>query len=259
MRLKIGVQILIILFLTAFGARQVKAVDNSAGTAYAMEKGQVQIGFFAPLQIVFSDSVEWKTHPLLFVLMPNLELKLAHKSIKKIDWATKHGFFSPTYLLRQTAREGTGGFISPEFSIPPMAAIYNGIVLSKIISQKHILSLNAGFQFALKSGKLDKRTTIDLPFIYPRLAVFYSGYQFLTGMNAAGKLSDRWGYRFSVSGFWEKEHALESSGFISWSSKGKTQLRLGYFLSYAQYPFGKQAHLFFPTLDIVWRFRNGWI
>ena len=64
------------------------AFDNSAGTAYTMEKGQIQIGFFAPLRMVLSDSVEWKTHPLLFVLMPNLELKLAHNSIREVDWAT---------------------------------------------------------------------------------------------------------------------------------------------------------------------------
>jgi len=259
MRLKIGIQTLVVLFFVTFGIRQVIANDNSTGTAYTMEKGQVQVGFFAPLQMVFSDSIEWKTHPLLFVLMPNLELKLAHKSIRKIDWATEHSFFSPTYLMRQVTREGTGGFISPEFSIPQMAAIYNGIVLSQKISQKHILSLSAGFQFAIKSGKLDKRTSIDLPFIYPRLAVFYSGYQFITGVNATGNLSDRWGYRFSVSGFWAEDYALENNAFISWSNKGKTQLRLGYFLSYAQYPFGTQAHLFFPTLDIVWRFKNGWL
>ncbi len=246
-----------IIFLFLFTIlKPVFAFDKTNGTAFTMKEGDWQIGLFAPLKLSFSDSVDWTVHPLAFFVLPNLEAKIAHPNISEFAWVSEHGFYTPTFLLRQLSREGTGGFISPEFNIPQMAAIYNGVVFSKKLTEKHILSFKAGFTFAVKTGKLDKRTTIDLPFVYPRLAVFYSGYQITTEINTIGKLFKKLSYQVSVTGFWSDESAIESNGSICWNSSGKTRIQLGYLFSYAQFPFGSQAHLLFPVLDVVWHFHK---
>ncbi len=217
-------------------------------------KGQMEVGIFAPLRYALSDSILLSTHPVFFITAPNATITWAHAKTGNWYWATKHGFLYPTLLLRQLARKGTGGFISPEFEIPQMISVYNGVVLSKELAKRHLLSLAAGLDFGFVSGALDTRTSIDLPYIYPRLTPFYSGYQLLTELNVNGWLADRWNYHLAIKGFWSQSNALEQVGYVGWNSKGNTQVRLGYFFSYAEYPFGVQAHLILPTLDVVWRF-----
>ncbi len=241
--------ILILIFFTVVQAQEFKSHSET------LVKGQMEVGVLAPFRWAVCDSLEISTHPLLFFSAPNANLKWVHPAVRGFGWASEHGFLYPTGLLRLLARKGTGGFISPEFEIPHMIAFYNGIVFYKEWTENQIVSLSAGVKFALKGSRLDKRTTIDLPFIYSRLAVFYSGYQLLTGMTAKGALSERWQYHFSVSGFFADDYAMENSAYIAWNSKGRTQVRAGYYLSYARYPFGVQAHLIVPVLDVVWRFK----
>ncbi len=224
------------------------------GSALSVSKGQMEIGLFAPLQYALSDSLLLNTHPIFFFTAPNAKLIWAHSEIAGLHWATEHGFLYPTLLLRQLARKGTGVFISPEFDIPQMISLYNGVVFTKELNKRFLISLVAGLDFGFVSGNLDARTSIDLPYVYPRLSPFYSGYQLVTEVNVNGWLSESWNYHMAVKGFWSEQNALENVGYVGWNSKGKTQVRLGYYLSYADYPFGTQAHLIVPTLDVVWRF-----
>ncbi len=228
--------------------------ENYYKSDFMLARNQIEIGLFAPMRIATSESIEWQTHPILFLQAPNLAVTIRQKRALGWNWASRHGFFSPTYLLRRVAHEGTGGFISPEFSIPQMVALKNAIIASRNLFHKGRITLDAGFQFAVKSGTLDRRTSIDLPFIYPRLAVFYSGYQFTLGAQLDKRLSERWAFQFSLNGFFAEDLALESAGWLAWNTRKQTQIRLGYFLSFARYPFGTQAHLFVPLIDIVWHF-----
>ncbi len=231
---------------------QAQGINNDV---YALHKGEKEIGVLAPLRLAVTDSLELSTHPLLFFVAPNIKMRLKNQSALGFDWASEHGLFCPTILLRLLARKGIGGFISPEFAIPPMIAVYNGFVFSKKIVEQHRVSLSIGVSYALRAGSLKKRASIDLPFIYPRLAVFFSNYQIRAGLDYNGIFSRRWSMSFSVDGFWAEDYALENKAYIAWRSKGKTQIRAGYFLSYARYPFGVQAHLIVPVLDMVWRFK----
>ena len=51
----------------------------------------------------------------------------------------------------------------------------------------------AGLTLAYCSKKLDKRTTIDLPVVFPRLGVFYNGYGVNFGLGFTGTLLPRLG------------------------------------------------------------------
>ncbi len=244
-----GYIFLLLLLLIPLQAQNIK------NNVYELNKGEKEIGVLAPFRLAITDSVEVSAHPLLFLLAPNIKMRLKNQSFRGFDWASEHGLFCPTILLRLLARKGTGGFISPEFAIPPMIAVYNGFVFSKKIGEQQRVSLSAGVSYALRAGSLNKRVSIDLPFIYPRLAVFFSNYQIRAALEYNGVFSQRWSMAFSVDGFSAEDFALENKAYIAWSSKGKTHVRAGYYLSYARYPFGVQAHLIVPVLDVVWRFK----
>ncbi len=241
-------------FALLAGHTQAQKWNFSEGTALSPSKGQAEIGLFAPLRYAVNDSLLLSTHPLFFFTAPNVKIIWRHAEIGGLHWATEHGFLYPTLLLRQLARKGTGGFISPEFDIPQMVSVYNGFIVSKELGKRHLLSLAAGLDVGFVSGALDARTSIDLPYVYPRLTPFYSGYQLVTELNLNGWLAQRWNYHWAFKGFWSDTYALENVGYVGWNSRGKTQVRLGYYLSYAEFPFGTQAHLIVPFLDVVWRF-----
>lgn len=247
---KISTSALLFSFLLLSGNLTAQNADD-----FSLRKGQAEIGVFAPLRIGISDSLEISTHPLLFFAAPNVHLEWKHSPLLDFYWVSEHGIFYPTYLLRLLARKGIGGFISPEFDIPQMVSFYNGVVISKKITKTQRMSFSAGINVALSAGQPDSRTTIDLPFVYPRLTVFYSRYQLKAGMGFEGSFSSRWKYRFSLQGFFADDYALENNAYVAWNSAGKMQLRVSYFLSYARYPFGVQAHLIMPVLDVVWRFQ----
>ncbi len=232
---------------------QAQKWEFTEGTAFSAPKGQAEIGLFAPLQYAVSDSLLLSTHPLFFLTAPNAKITWAHAEMGGLHWATEHGLLYPTLLLRQLARRGTGGFISPEFDIPQMISVYNGLVFSKELGKRYLVSMAFGLDFGFVSGTLDARTSVDLPYVYPRLTPFYSGYQLIMGLNLNGRLNERWNYHLALKGFWSDTYALENVGYVGWNSKGKTQVRLGYYLSYAEFPFGTQAHLIVPTVDVVWR------
>jgi len=187
-----------------------------------------------------------------------LSVKWAHKSIGGLIFSTRHNIYYPTPLLRTISREGIGGIISPEFHIPHMISLYNEIILSKHLSENYLIAGKFGFNFVIKSGELDERTTIDLPLVFPRLNVFYNGYGFRSGFDLLGKLSNRWNYVVDMDFFYypkaDQDFAFEHKGLILWNKSHRFQLSFGYKLAYGEYPFGTQWHLLVPIFDIQW----GW-
>lgn len=228
----------------------------SAGTAFLLPEGRMEIGIFQPVRYGWSKSVEFSIHPLVAFIIPNLSLKWSHGQNNGYFFATRHRITYPTWLLRTVSKEGTGGLISPEFEIPNMISIYNEVVMSKEAFANHLLSFKAGVNYALKSGDLDQRATIDLPIIFPRLAVFYHGFNFRFGSDLQGKFFRRWNYRVDTDIFYipagDENFAFEHEGLLLWNKSERLQFFIGYKLTYGEYPFGTQWHLLFPMLDLQW-------
>ncbi|OPZ68606.1 MAG: hypothetical protein BWY83_02252 [bacterium ADurb.Bin478] len=106
------------------------------------------------------------------------------------------------------------------------------------------------------STYINGETTIDLPVVYPRMTVFYHGYNWTTSLNLQGPARRRWLWSLdnqvlvcppARAGF-----AYEMKGLLVWDRTPSFQIRFGYLLSYAEYPFGRQWHLL-PLLDLQWR------
>jgi len=228
----------------------------SQGTAYILPEGRMEVGLFQSLRYGWSENLEFATHPLVNNFMPNLSVKWSHKPFAGFFISTRHSYHYPTVLLRIISREGIGGMISPEFNIPHMISLYNEILFSKQIAKNFLFTGKAGFALAIKSGELESRSTIDLPLIFPRLAIFYNGYGFRFGGDVKGKLLKRWFFLVDADLFYvpdENENfAFEHKGLILWTKNKRFQLTVGYKLVYAQYPFGTQWHLLLPIFDFQW-------
>lgn len=232
----------------------------SANSAYGMPVGRWQVGIFQALRYGYSESVELSLHPLAFFLMPNLDAKWCHGSISGLQVASRHSIYYPTPLLRTLSREGTGGIISPEFTIPHMISIYTELLVSSPLGRDHLLTGKAGLCLAIRSGPLDARSTIDLPLVFPRLAVFYQDYGFRGGMDVQGLILRRWHYLLDGDLFYypkgEENFAFEHRGLVLWQKSPRFQFCVGYKLCYGQYPFGSQWHLLMPLLDLEWAWQK---
>ena len=228
----------------------------SSGTAYLLPAGRAEMGLFQPLRYGLNDAVEFSTHPLLCMQIPNLSLKWSHVFSARFVMATRHSIYYPTPLLRTLAREGIGGMISPEFHIPHMISINNEVLVSKFAIDGHLFTGKVGINFAIKSAELDERTTIDLPLLFPRLAVYYNGYGLRFGGDLQGKIIRRWNYLVDTDFFYfpgaSENMAFEHKGLLLWTKSRRFQLCVGYKLSYSEYPFGTQWHLLGPIFDLQW-------
>ena len=252
---------MIVILWAVTGVDAVEPNDNSllnwsSGTAYSLPAGRIEVGMFQPLRYGLSESLEMSIHPLVGILMPNFSLKWSHNRFGGFTFATRHSLTYPTFLLRTISKEGIGGMISPEFEIPHMLSLYNEVLLSKQIAGGHFFTGKAGINLAIKSGTLDERTTIDLPLVFPRLAVFYHGYNFRVGGDLQGKLIQSWNYLVDADVFLtpnaQENFAFEHKGLFLWNKSHRFQLCIGYKLTYGEYPFGTQWHLLIPLFDFQW-------
>lgn len=244
----------ILFFSTLLEAQDSNAGIWSTGSAFILPQKRVELGLFQPLRYGYSDRVEWSVHPIWFFVMPNLDIKWSHGYYGNILITSRHSVYYPTLLLRLLSREGTGGIISPEFDIPQMVGFTNDILFSHRLLNGRLVTAKLGLAFGFKSGKLDDRTTIDLPLVYYRLDYFYNGFQLRGGIEWQGRLYNRWNYLLDADYFYtlgaKHNKALEHKGLLIWNKSDNTQYSIGYKLIYSEYPFGSQWHLFVPIFDI---------
>jgi hypothetical protein len=229
------------------------------GTAFNVPKHRWELGLLTLSRYGISNRVELSAHPLMFFLMPQVKVKIGWGEYSGFRLATEHGLFYPTQFMRLVATEGTGGLISPEFTIPQMVAVTNRFLVSYRPFVGSVLTAHAGIAFALKSGPLDPRTSIDLPVIYPRLAVFYNQPEFDAGIDFRGRFIPRLGWLFNVENFMvcgtDLNYFMENKGVLAYTSKKETlRIEAGYKLCFGRYPAGPQWHLL-PVVDLVFGIR----
>ena len=146
--------------------------------------------------------------------------------------------------------------ISPEFDIPHMVSIWNSVIATREIMDDVHFTGSAGLGISVGANELAQESTIDLPFIFPRLAVYYSGAVLKIGSAIHSKINKHWGYVVSGEAFLMPgapgEFAFENTSQIEWVRNSGFRILLGYKMMYGEYPFGGQAHIF-PAFDFIWR------
>ncbi|MFQ6673719.1 MAG: hypothetical protein ACE5GH_02905 [Fidelibacterota bacterium] len=242
----------------------------SSGTAYTLPEGRLEMGLFQPLRKGQSDNVEWSTHPVLFLQIPNVVVKISHRPIHGWGTATRHSLVYPTPLLRRLRIKGfgiqalsdmdVGGIITSDPDVPQiphMISSRNEIILSRNFGPSILISGKAGIALAIRGGELDDRTTIDLPVVFPRLGVFYNGYGLNFGLDILRRITKRLNYLVNgdillLPGS-DENFAFEHKGLFIWTKSERFRMVIGYKLVFGEYPFGTQWHLL-PLFDLQW----GW-
>lgn len=248
------------MFLSLAFSVSVASADSaiwSAGSAYTIPKGRWEVGLFQPLRHGQTDRLEWSTHPLWNILIPNLSIKVAWPPLDNWTFASRHTLFYPTPLLRKITHEGKFGIISPEFTIPHMVSIRNELLLTRRLGRSGLMTGRTGVALGFASESLDERNTIDLPLVFPRLADFYSGYGVHIGLDILRRITGQIDYLIDADiilhpGISEA-FAFEHKGLFIWNRSSQFRINFGYKLVYGEYPFGTQWHLF-PLFDLQW----GW-
>jgi hypothetical protein len=256
---------LMILLLLVFSV--LPEADLFAHTAYKpISEGELRVGLFSPSRYGITDNLEISAHPVAMFVAPNIGLKKSW--VKEKFFSTEHRIIYPTPVLKLFSREGTGGLISPEFhdDIPNMFSVYNGFRYNRIIyvnGYLGLVSVTGGIRFAVNSGDLDSRTSIDLPYIYQRMQVYYEkwGLQYGLGFyfpiypaNLSQKQKLYAETDIKIFHFPGAEENLHTEIYLNLCYKHKrTEYSIGGKLIFGEYPFGKQTHLL-PMLDVVWYF-----
>ncbi len=229
-----------------------------SGTARLLPVGRQVNGLFGPLRYGRSEQVEWSLNPALALVIPNIAVKLARKELGNWQMAWRISAHYPTLLLRTLTREGTGGVLSPDPTIPqvPHLLFSRGeVLLSRRMGAGTLVTVKGGLALALKAGEFDARHSIDLPVIFPRMAAYRNGYQLNLGIDLLQELpviKRIWVDvdLFITPGF-DQPLAFEHKGLTVLSRKGRLGLLVGYKLTWGDYPFGAQWHLL-PLVDLQW-------
>ncbi|SVB80408.1 uncharacterized protein METZ01_LOCUS233262, partial [marine metagenome] len=231
------------------------------GTANTVPKGRWEIGLFQPVRWGQSENREISFYKLSNLLMPGVTIKQRWGQPNSWIISTTHSLYYPTPLLKMVAKEGIGGMISPEFEIPHLLSLWNMVLASKPLAQNKILTTKIGFSLAFGGRDLSKESTIDLPLVYHRLAVYYKGWLLRFGSDLNGQIGEKWSYLIDgdyilipgMKGYFTLEH----KGMLSWKKSSTFLVSIGYKLIYGLYPDGypnnniARFHVL-PLLDFQW-------
>ena len=235
-------------------------------SAHILPKKRWEIGIFQPFRYGYSENLEYSIYPLWSIVMPNISLKKKHDSSNGYLTASRWRFIYPTPLLNAVARKGIGGLIDPSFIMPPMLGISGSWMMSQY-HHKTDITINFGLDLAINFGKLDQRSSIDLPLIYHRLGVFYNGWGIHSGLDMQKQLIsvikllvdidlkilpgiDSRSVKTNLSKILGN-YAIEHKMLFIYQKSDSFRILTGYKLVHGQYPFGIETRLlpFLPLLE----------
>ena len=261
----IGFIIIIILNLTF----RIYGQENStfkpySPNSYILSKGEWNYSLFSKGEYGLSDKVSLKIHPVWLFFAPSIALKWTWIKTDKYSFSFLHGLSSPTPIMNLLAKKGTGGLISPEFDIPFMLCIENKLIFALNLQGGHKVIGDFGMEFALFNDKLLPGSSIDLPVISPRSAVYYKKFGVDIGLSLEGNLFGKFDYYSKAQGFmfplmnenYKNEYGLtgryfgELTGMLFWNTSKRCKVGVGPRLCYGDYPFGEKWHLL-PMFDFV--------
>lgn len=233
-----------------------KWADN---TAFNIAAGKWESGIFQPFRFGLNNRIELMSNALLLPFLPNAGVKITLISEKGLLLASEHLVSYPTLFLNLMSFKGTGGLISPQYSFPFMITLSNSLLATTPVGSSSLLTADAGFIVTLRGSKPDYRSSIDIPFIYQRMAHYYEGVSVRAGISFKGTILKNLFFEEGTRVFLvTRSHDnifIENSGAVLWSSKGSFRLKGGYMLSWGKYPFGNHLQLW-PAFDIIFGSRN---
>jgi hypothetical protein len=236
-------------------SQESKVIEKwSDNTAILIPSGIWESGIFQSFRLGINKKMEFRSYALLMPMLPNAGIKFSVRSGEGFLLATEHSLSYPTLFLNLVSFKGTGGLISPQFSFPFMVTMSNTIFASKPIGNSSLLTASAGFAFTIRNGKPDYQSSIDIPFIYQRMAHYYEGVSLKSGISLKGTITKNLYFEELVRIFLITRNRdnvfLENAGSVLWSGKGSFRIKGGYLLSWGNYPFGNHLQVW-PAFDFI--------
>ena len=227
----------------------------SYNTAYLMPVGRWESGLFQPFRYGINQKLEVFTNVLMLPFIPEAGAKISWGTKNDFVLASEHNLSVPTPFLNIISRKGIGGLISPEYDYAFILSVYNGLIVSRQIAPKVLVSAKAGLAFAIRGEKPDPQSTIDLPVFYSRMAHYYDGASIRLGGTVKGSLGAKWFYEEGVQAFIvtrpENNFFFENTGTLMWGFGKSLRIKGGYILAYGKYPYITPKWQMWPTLDVV--------
>jgi hypothetical protein len=226
----------------------------SDNTALLLHAGKWESGIFQSFRIGINRKTELRTYAFLMPVLPNAGIKFSVRSGEGLLLATEHSISYPTLFLNLVSFKGTGGLISPQYSFPFMLTLSNTVFASKPVGASSLLTASAGFAFTLRKAKPDYQSSIDIPFIYQRMAHYYEGISIKSGISFKGTIAKNLYFEELVRIILITRNRdnifMENAGSIMWSGKGSFRIKGGYLFSWGDYPFGNHLQLW-PAFDFI--------
>ncbi len=230
----------------------------SSGTAHSLPKGQWETGLFQPVRYGLNDNQDIAIHPFFALKLPNLVFKKTWTEKNSWTIASRHGFYYPTPLLQSITGAGKFKIVAPQFEFPTLIGLTNEILATRSVGTGQLTG-KAGLLLGLGGGDLDPTSTIDVPLVYPRLAVYYNGWGLRLGADYVAPVKGRW------SGFVDGDVFLypgsasalffETKVLLIWTKSSRLRFMVGYKLTYGEYPFGSHWQILPPKLPTI---PGGW-
>ncbi|RMG17858.1 MAG: hypothetical protein D6729_08090 [Deltaproteobacteria bacterium] len=226
-------------------------------TARTLRPGAVTIGVFAPLRWGVSETVELSTHPLWNLLIPNVAAKFALPGSSDWDVALEFGLTHPTPLLHVLSKEGTGGVLPADASVPDLVTLDVRALFTYRISRHHALTLRFGGRSAEAFGPR-RFPTIDYPFAYGPTAPYVVGFAMDGTVAVTGRLVGSLYYRADLTAYViprpEGPLTLEHSAAAYYRFGEHWQAKLGYKVVFGKMPYGDDLTPPLPMLDLEYAF-----
>ena len=230
----------------------------SRDSAYPLENGVRHMGVFQPRMYGMNNNIELSTHPFLFLVKPNIQLKKFHGEINGYGLASRYSFNYPTPLLKLLQRDGIGGLLAndPDIGkVPHLFVFQSECLITKEFSN---YTLTGKFGMSICPGcDLDSRHLIDYDLVYHRMALYHYGMGANMGFDIDYIHSKKIIIKADVDMFIipQEKMFLEHKFLLSYNLTTKYILSVGYKYSYGYYPFNIEEGLWnmFPLLDISWK------
>ena len=226
--------------------------------AYPIENGIRQMGISHPLIYGMKNNLEISTHPILFLIKPNVQVKKFHGEIKGIGLASRYSFDYSTQLLKLIQRKGRFGILSKD---PDIGAIPNLFIIQGewLVTKKLTdISLTKKLGMSICPGcELDKRHLVDLPLAYPRMAIYHYGIATNLGVDLDYNFTENGSIKMDLDLLFipEVNIFIEHKLLCNYQVFTNYTLSAGYKLTHGNYPYGEQWDIF-PLIDLSWQWKK---
>lgn len=156
-------------------------------TARVRDRLGYSVGLFEPSKLGVGNGIELQANPLLFLVAPNLDVRVAH--LQGAAWALtgEYGAWVPTPALRLTK-----GFLFPSQGkeVPWFVVPHAGLRASFGQVESHVFTLMADVAFGIPLSKSQLTPMGAWPVLEVQLAPIYGGVRGQVGMLYDYKVSN---------------------------------------------------------------------